>query len=539
MRRTPLARRAMLRILTGLGLAPGVALSQGAAFPEVPSLVAQQGTLLIRLGALREQGGRLVGRVSLPRTGKPVLGAGQGGPAHRHLLQLVAQGHAAGNDGDLYENRDREHSLLSREAHPQLTHVAYDHAAREAGLDYGPAGPVLLDAPLIGNSSTAIKQSPFWRSLPRLALTQNDGIRTLYQNYLAAQIHVYPSHRDHDPTHGDLIPANTPFFFVSQGSSRSDRPHLEALAMILASLRPETKDYLYQTQMLAPTVQMVFRRSLSDVRSDEAYRSGLAHRSVIPRDQINLMRMVSLANSLTPETVPPMVRLSVLSEDLGREGVDFFGEGMSERLFETPVAISRIWRSHGYTRSMVVSAQDTRDPQGRAPNFLWYVLRGDTARTRIELLDARGERARITVDWQEPRPVAGRRDVLSNRVDIGVFAQTGTHDSMPSFISILLPQHETRQYRAGADGVMRIASLDFRVPADAYADPALFPLADWRDDYSHDAAGILTGWSRAGEAGTMKFDAEGRLLTDGVPKTVRHVIDHSRGIPGRVVLQGG
>lgn len=528
-----LTRRALIRGLAGLGLMPGAALAQGGG-----PVAAREGQVLVRRAALLPfgPGGRLLARVNIPETSAPVLGAEMRDPAHRLLWQMVFEGRAAGNHGDLYENRDRGHSRLPPAAHPQLTHVAYDEEARAVGLDYGLAGPVLFDAPLIGNSSTAVRDGPFWRSLPRLALTEGQGPLTLYQNYLAGQIHVYPEHRDHDPEHGDLIPAATPFFVISQGSSGSDRPHLEALAMILAALRPETKAFLHENQLLAATVQMIFRRSLAPVLSRETYLSGLAHPSVIPRDQINQMRMVSLANALTPDTVPPMVRMAVLEEDEATEGVHYFGEGLDERLFDTPVAIARIWRSTALTRSMVVSVEATRDLQGRAPEFHWRVLRGDPARIRIEPLEGRGLRARITLDWQLPRPVPGRPEIRSNRVDIGVFARIGDHDSMPGLISILLPQHETRRYGPGPDGSLRIESRDFRVPAGGYADPALFPQADWRDVYRYDAAGHPQGWEREGAEAALRFDAKGRMIAASGPVPVRHAVERPAGETPRIAL---
>ena len=55
--------------------------------------------------------------------------------------------------------------------------------------------------------------------------------------------------------------------------------------------------------------------------------------------------MVSLANSIEPDAIPPQVRIRMLEEDLGTEGVDYFGDGLSEQLFDTPAAIARIWRS--------------------------------------------------------------------------------------------------------------------------------------------------------------------------------------------------
>ncbi len=534
-----LTRRRLLQCLAGLGLMPGAAVSQGKGFPDVPPIPAKDGTVLVRLSELLRlgPGGRLLARVIFPETSAPVLGADARDAGHRLLWQLDFEGKAAGNHGDLYENRDRGHSQLPAMAHPQLTHVAYDDEARNAGFDYGFAGPVLFDAPLIGNSSTAIKHGPLWRSLPRMALTREGGSLLLYQNYLAGQMHVYPEHRDHDPEYGDLIPANTPYFLISQGSSGSDRPHLEALAMILAALRPETKAFLHQNQLLAPTVQMIFRRSLTPVRSRATYLSGLAHPSVIPSDQINLIRMVQLANALTPEMVPPMVRLAVLSEDDAVEGVDYFGDGLSERLFDTPAAIARLWRSHAYRRSMVVSAESTRDPTGRGLKLVWRVLRGDPARTRIEPLDDRGLRARISIDWQLPRPVPGRSDILSNRVDIGVFAQIGGQDSVPGLISVLLPQHETRRYGLGPDGEMRIDSRDLRVPQGGYADPILFPQSEWRDVYHYDSAGLLQGWERQGQEGPMQFDAAGRQISETGPVEIRHVVERSPDDVPRIVMQ--
>ena len=59
--------------------------------------------------------------------------------------------------------------------------------------------------------------------------------------------------------------------------------------------------------------------------------------------------MVSLANAIEPDAIPAEVRLAVLEEDLGTEGVDYFGEGLSEQLFDTPGAIARIWRSKAAT----------------------------------------------------------------------------------------------------------------------------------------------------------------------------------------------
>ncbi|WP_372922576.1 hypothetical protein, partial [Roseovarius sp.] len=169
------------------------------------------------------------------------------------------------------------------------------------------------------------------------------------------------------------------------------------------------------------------------------------------------------------------------------------------------------------------------------------------ARTRIELLDGRGQRARITLDWQLPRPVPGRPEIRSDRVDIGVFARTGAQDSMPGLISFLLPQHETRRYGPGPDGELRIESRDFRIPESGYADPVLFPQAEWRDVYRYDSSGVFQGWEREGAEGPvegregpdapLRFDAAGRLVTATGPVVARHVVERPEKGPPRLVLR--
>ena len=125
-----------------------------------------------------------------------------GGPknAARDLLrEHVRRGRAAGNHGDLYDNRDRGHSALKPEAHPQLAHVAYAPAAQAADLDYGLNDRLDFGAPTFGNSSTAITAGPHWRSLPRQALTRPDGAGPfrLWQTAAANAVYVHPAHRDY------------------------------------------------------------------------------------------------------------------------------------------------------------------------------------------------------------------------------------------------------------------------------------------------------------------------------------------------------
>ncbi len=463
--------------------------------------------------------------------GQKVLGRQDGDAAYDRLRDLVREKKAAGNAGDLYDNRDRGHSVLPPENHPGLAAVRYGPAARAAEVDYGLNDRILFDRPTFGNSSTALTAGPLWRSLPRYALTRADGAGPwrLWQAYAANQIYVYPSHKDLTAEMGDLFPANTPYMIVSEGSSGSDQPFLEAVAMILAAFRPDTKAKLVETGLLAPTVQFVFRRSQRSVLSRDDYMSGLAHPSAFSSYEIGLARMVSLANAIRPDTIPALVRIRVLEEDAPVEGIDFFGEGLSEQVFDTPSAIGRVWRGKDWSRRYLVSAEDTTDPNGRKLDFHWRLLRGDPDRVHIEP-DEDGRRARITVDWQEPRPVAEESPVRSARVDIGVFAGNGAFDSAPAILSIAFPAHETRRYEAGPDGTPRIAGIDYADPAKAavYADPMLMVRAGWRDDYAWNPDGSLAGWQRVRPGQPPEaFDAEGQRILSrdpaGRPAEIRAV----------------
>ena len=528
-----LSRRALV---TALALAPLSARAELRG--RGPSLVARDGRLEVRRAALErlEPGGWLLARVAFDERRAAVVDPEARTPAHRRLAALFASGAAAGNHGDLYDNLDGGHSRLPAGDHPQLTATVYDEAAQDDGLARGLGLRVLFDAPLIGNCSMALVGTPFWRSLPRAALTRPDGAHRLFRVYASGALRVFPEHRDHDPEHGDLFPANTPYCLVSQGSSGSDRPHLEALAMILAAFRPDTKAALQRAGLVAPTVQMVYRRARLGILRRETYLTGRAHPTVFAAGDINLSGMVALANAIAPDAVPPMVRLEVDAETEARPGVDVFGEGLGERLFDTPSAIARVWRAPVWRRSMIVSAAKTRDPNGRPLRFTWSLLRGDPARTRIEPLDAAGRRARITLEWQAPRPVPGRDDILSPRIDIGVFASNGAHDSAPGFVSVLLPAHEARVYEPAPDGGQRIARIARAAPDGVYADPALFPVTDWTDVYRYGADGSLLGWTRSRASGDTRYDAAGRRRApDGALIGVRYPVD---ALPdGRPVLR--
>jgi len=414
-------------------------------------------------------------------------------PISSRLNEWYKKGLAAGNHGDLYDNRDKDHSNLSRRRFPQLTFVEYSELAQKAGVHYGLNTSMFFNAITFGNSSTAAN-GPFWRSQARLALTQPSIPGILYLQYLNNHLYVYPEHRDHDSKHGDVLPANTPYMIISQGSSGSDGPFLNAIAYILAAFRPNVKNYLRQKHLMMPTVQMIFRRGQKPVKSDQDYLSGKAHPSVFQATNIDLTKMIKLANGMRISDIPPMVRLTVVEESSGKNGVDFFAPGFSEKLFDTPSAIGRIVRSTAYEKRMIISAAQTAISSKQRLNYRWTVLRGDADRIRFKPLNEEGSVMEIIIPWHERRSIPERPELTSDRVDIGVFAHNGKHFSAPAFISLLYPGNQKRKYNRQKQ-IVRVDYHDKKY-SKRYVDPLLFPVREWSDAYRYDKQGRLIGWQR-------------------------------------------
>ncbi|MEM7499875.1 MAG: hypothetical protein AAF371_18030 [Pseudomonadota bacterium] len=493
--------------------------------------------------------GRLVSRFNFPDTlaaRAPFADAARGTLKGR-LTERIRAGEAAGLAGVLYDNRDRDHVTLLREHFPQLSFVEYNRAAKAAQLDYGLNLGLLFNGVVIGNSSTA-RTGRFWRSQPRVALTQPFGPEGLALLYLADHFYLFPEHRDHDPVSeggkGDVFPANTPFYMVSQGSSGSEYRLLEGALYALAAMTPQTRDYLNRRNITAPTLQMILRRAMAPVADDpERYLTGIAHPSAFDAAALDFETVVAIAERLRPETVPPVPILRTLSDFSGQPGVDYFGDGESERLFDSGFSIGRIWRSTKAERSMLLVAGPNFETGEGVIRMRWSLLRGDPERVTIRELDPRGLRAEITVDWHERGTVPGRDDLTTDRVDIGVFADNGLEISAPAFISILKPAGQAREYEPDGQGGQRIARVDYSAGAEdetIYDDPLIFAAKPWEDRYDYTEDGTLIGWTRQYADGrrerytstgqlVRESDASGRpTLVEAVAYPIRRLGDGAR-----------
>jgi hypothetical protein len=423
-----------------------------------------------------------------------------------NLNRLINRGMASGFSGIVYDNRDAGHSELDMTDYPGMVVTRYDGPMKKRKINYGLADDLLFEAPVIGNSSTAYKLGQAPRSLPRSAMTNMPGPFFAYQNYARNQFYVYPEHHDHDAV--DTYPANWPYMLISQGSSYKDRPFVSAAAWALAAMRPDTRDFVLRENLMVPTLQMILRRSQAHVRTRANYLSGPAHPTVFQQDDIRLDRIVALAQSLTPQTVPPAPVLQVLSDTFAPHAGLL---GRSERLFDTAAAVARVWRGPEWEKTMVVAADTIGPPPAPDAEFHWVLLRGDPNLVQIESLDEKNTRARITVNWHDRRPINPRQKRLTDRVDIGLFLTQANVESAPAFISISFPTHQARKYAPGPDGSMRLSEVDYdALAAGRDYDPVLYWSAPWRDIYAYNATG-LTGWRRifTQDLPNQKFLADG------------------------------
>lgn len=424
------------------------------------------------------------------------------------LNEWYSQGLAAGNIGDLYDNHDRRHSGMRAGDFPQLAHVKYSPIAANAGVDNGLNTKMFFNAITIGNSSTVSAG----RSQARQALTLPDMPNILYLQYINNHLYVYPEHRDYDPGPGDLLPANTPYLIVSQGSSGSDQPFLRAAASILAAFRPDVKDYLRQNRLVMPTLQMVFRRGQRGVESDADYLSARAHPPVFKAEDIDLEKMIDLANQLKIEDIPPMVRLEVIGESGPLPGKDDFAASVSEILFDTPSAIARVVRATAYEKRMVISAEQTRAPAGQTLAYRWVVLSGDADRIKINPRNDAGSVVELIVPWHERRSVPENPEMTTDRVEIGVFVHNGTYFSAPAFVNFLYPPNQNRIY----DEQGRIVSIDHNDPVftKRALEERLFVQRDWKDTYQYNQKSQLTGWQRRRGKWITQFTRHGAKVLD-------------------------
>ena len=410
--------------------------------------------------------------------------------------------------GLFYLNRDGGHSLFAATNLPGLTPIVYSEEARKKGCaDDLPISRFRVNdrmPPVLGNCSKAMTHPVFWRSLTRGVYGEGPFICRHVQMFFGNQMFFYPSHRDwRADGEGDVFQANTPYIVTSAGISGSDQPFLKVCFDALAAVPAEAMEEMTRTGLVMPTLQRLLRESQKGVVKREDYLTGAAHPAVFDVRNLDAARMVAAARALTAETVPPVLPLRTVRDEMAEPGRDYFDVRPNEGLFDSPFAIARAVRGTGRTRTLVVSVP--RVPAG--VKLHWCVLQGDPAKVRFNPLTGDGGLMEITVSYHGV--YTNSFGLKTSRVDLAVIGQTekGAY-TCPSFVTFVYPRNEVRRY--APDG--RILSVDYT--AGGYYDPFLSIAKRWKDVYRYSPSGQPAGWERVRERGKEEFTVHGhRILT--------------------------
>jgi len=405
------------------------------------------------------------------------------------LNRWAAEKTAAGLKLIQYENRDGGHSALNTAQYPGLRVYQPTEQEKKSGQDKGVA-LLVRPEPTVGNCSMAAPPAS-GGSLPRLYYTQEGGLAFLNQQYLSNNLIIYPEHLDHDPGGngaggwGDLFPANSACTIITQGSSFTDMPFVNAVLATTAAFDPDVLTMLLRKRILMPTLQAVFRQSNKMVKSEADYFTAAAHPVVFDGSQIDEEKMVIAAHTMTRAAVPPIVFIKVVSESEALPGRDFFERAgiTSERLGDTASAIARVFRGNDAEHEMVVTTSGSGDLLGRPLKLECKLLRGDPALVRIESADAPGQ-FRIRVKWH--MPMITETGIRTHRVDLAVFASNGVSTSAPAFITFYMLPNEVRSY----DAKGRVSEVFYEAPNPDTGLPYSPADARWLEVFR---AALLTG----------------------------------------------
>ncbi len=407
----------------------------------------------------------------------------------------------SGNSGDYYHNADELHTNLSNPAvdHPELTLLAPTRGA----VTYTTSGKVV-----VGNASLAYYH-PWTGSADLVTILRyffiNDQYyaNIAYNQYRNNNTYWYPEHRDHDVR--DNMHAMTPAVTLSQGSSGSEMDEVKKFIWTLAAFRTETKELLKANGLLMPALQMISRRTR--VADDEQYLTGAAHPSAFDNYN-NALAMQQMAADMLPGQVPPMIQLEVIDDSYtGTAGTDILQTSATQRLYQTPVSISRIWKNLNYTNRILVSARNSFDVNELPLTFHWKVIRGDPEHVRIIPQNARSSVVEIEIDYHNETVIPDSTRT-TNMVAVGAFVHNGYYYSAPGFVSSYTSPVEMRTYEQQSG---RLLEINYQTRPVLQLLPEIdgYPQSWSKDVFHYGQDSRLSGWTRYNGTSQYEFTPEG------------------------------
>lgn len=323
-----------------------------------------------------------------------------------------------GNQGDLYFNRDGNHSPLALKDFPGLTPVRLGKSGIDRKLDRAiPNFMFSPKFPVFGNSSTAWTQGPEWRSIPRMMMTKQCRKMGLYSRlYLSNQFWVFPAVNDYapnNPTNSDVFASMSPFWLTTAGASWSDQYYLRSALKVSRWLPRDTKAELIRRGMLTPVIMSLMRRALKDVDTPEAYLSPAAHPIAWPPNGLDQDRLKKLSQALRPEQIPPLVAVNVAISKIPER------PALPEVTYTSPFTTAIVLRS---------PSEPVRQVRMKAAGAKEYAFAIVHDNLGAATLTNKNDSAMLEID--------SRRMGVNHRVDIAVFGRNeGTDWGAPSYVS--------------------------------------------------------------------------------------------------------
>ncbi len=396
----------------------------------------------------------------------------------------------------VYANRDNGNSAVPIDDLPGVARMTYSPEVQNRRLHIGAPNTLLIDGtsgrmmPVIGNSSLGFVSSAYWRSQPRAVFNDPELLRSQVVMLLANQLYCYPAYSDYSIAGGDLFTAYTPYCVTVAGDTGAETPFVRAIAAAVCALPAATREQLVAKGMLMPVMQMLLRRTLRGIETEDDYLSGAAHAVALLPQQLDSRRFVEYASRMTTNDIPPLAALQVEDITALEPALDMPLCVYSELLFETHLAVCRIFRAFPYRRRYKVTVLSS-DPQAEIRGG---VLQGLPGKIRIERSSEESRVWLVDVAHHEPfHAAAGGGDAITTmRVDIGFFAAGSRAVSPPALLSIAFLGNEKRVY----DEQERLLSIDYRRNTAPYTDPLLSYMREWKDVFRHDSQGRIIGWER-------------------------------------------
>lgn len=309
-----------------------------------------------------------------------------------------------------YENRDQQHATFE-----SLFTDVIDNIDQNLNLNQFWPGSIV-----IGNASLASTASESVGSQTR----QIDDFGLEYYMALASQmwkmgyLFFCPEHQDYDSI--DWFKKNAPYWTTTQGSSGSEGTQLQRCLMIVAAIPSGVRQWMIDNQRVGDVVTYLMRSNLYG-----GYLDPLVHRPCVTARGYNQADL-DLAASLTTGTMPPTLRINVISDSYDQR--DQFN-APTTTYFRTDEAIGLKRIDTTPTRTIVCELISNK-----TCTYTWIKAQGACT---ISYLNGDHSQVSITIPAQANGTVLAQdgHSLTHNRVDVVAVANDGTHYSAPVYLT--------------------------------------------------------------------------------------------------------